>query len=76
MMLKAQLLSAPVAESNLRDRVLGEVEKINFIALPVTGGHSRLLPSKLCPNLEGLVSFIEMVQRGCDQLEDILLIGW
>ena len=57
-------------------RVLGEVEKINFIALPVTGGHSRLLPSKLCPNLEGLVSFIEMVQRGCDQLEDILLIGW
>ena len=58
-------------------RVLGEVEKINFIALPVTGGHSRLLSSKLCPNLVEVVrSFIEMVQRGRDQLADILLIGW
>ena len=34
-------------------RVLGKVEKINFIALPVTGGHNRLLPSKLCSNLGG-----------------------
>ena len=28
------------AELNLRDRVLGEVEKNRFIALPVEGGHS------------------------------------
>ena len=29
------------------DRVLGEVEKNNFIALPGTRGHHRLMPSKL-----------------------------
>ena len=33
---------------NLRDRVLGEVEKNRFIALPGTGGQSGLMPSKLC----------------------------
>ena len=27
---------------------LGEVEKNSFIALPGKGGHSRLVPSKLC----------------------------
>ena len=32
-------------------RVLGEVEKDSFIALPGKGGHNRLVPSKLCPNL-------------------------
>ena len=31
------------AESNLRDRVLGEVEKNSFIALPGRGGQSRLV---------------------------------
>ena len=42
------------AESNLRDRVLGEVEKNNFIALPGKRQHSRLVPIKtVCPNLEG-----------------------
>ena len=31
----------------------------------------------VCPDLERIVrSFIVMVQRGCDQLVDILLIGW
>ena len=35
-------------ELNLGDRVLGEVEKDNFIALPGKGGHSGLMPSKLC----------------------------
>ena len=35
------------AESNLRNRVLGEVEN-SFVALPVKGGHSRLIFSKLC----------------------------
>ena len=61
----------------LRDKVLGEVEKNSFIALPGNGGHSGLTPSKLCPNLELAVrSFTVMVQRGCDQLVDFLLIGW
>ena len=42
------------AESNLGDRVLGEVEKNSFIALPSNGGHSGLVPLKtLCPNPEG-----------------------
>ena len=31
---------------NLGDRVLGEVEKCSFIALPDKGGHSGLMPSK------------------------------
>ena len=30
----------------LGDRVLGEAEKNNFIALPGKGGHCRLLPQK------------------------------
>ena len=43
------------AKSNLGDRVLGEVEKNSFIALPGKGGHSRLLPQNtVCPNLGGL----------------------
>ena len=42
------------AKPNLRDRVLSEVEKNSFIALPGSGGHSGLVPSKIvCPNLEG-----------------------
>ena len=42
------------ATSNLGDRVLGEVEKKSFIALPGRGGHSRLMPSKtVCPNPGG-----------------------
>ena len=32
-----------------RDRVLGEVERVAFIALPGKRGHSRLAPSRLCP---------------------------
>ena len=52
------------AESNLGDRVLGEVEKNSFIALPGKGGHSGVMPSKLCvPTGEDLVrSFIAIVQ--------------
>ena len=39
------------AKLNLGDRVLGELEKNSFIALPVNGGHSGLLPSKtMCPH--------------------------
>ena len=42
------------AESSLRDRVLGEVEKDSFIGLPGKGRHRRLLLSKtMCSNLGG-----------------------
>ena len=42
------------AESDLGDRVLGDVEKNSFIPLPGKGGHSRLLPSKTtCPKPGG-----------------------
>ena len=47
MMPKSQPLCLGV-ELNLRDRVLGEVEKNSFIALPGRGGHSWLIPSKWC----------------------------
>ena len=32
------------AELNLRDRVLGEVEKDSFLTLPGKGGHNGLRP--------------------------------
>ena len=49
-MLRSQPLCTN-AESNLGDRVLGEVEKNSFIALPGKDGYSRLLPSKtMCRN--------------------------
>ena len=42
------------AKSNLRDRVLGEVEKNSFIALPGKGGTQRAHAWKTaCPNLGG-----------------------
>ena len=52
------------AKLNLGDRVLGEVEKNSFIALPSQGGHSGLVPQKLCgPTQEGLGrSLIAMIQ--------------
>ena len=50
-MLKTQPLCTS-AESNFRDRVLGEVEKNCFSALSGKVWHSSLLPWKtLCPNL-------------------------
>ena len=67
MMLKTRPVWA-TAKSNLRDRVFGEVEKNNFIALPGRGGHSRLVLQKLCvPTRADLLrSFIAMVQGwGC-----------
>ena len=42
----ASLCTSP--ESNLRDRVWGEVEKESIIALPGKGGQSWLMPSKPC----------------------------
>ena len=63
MMPKAQPLCIG-AESKLRDRILGEVEKNSFIVLPGKGGHSRLLPSKTWKVL--VRSFIAIVQGwGC-----------
>ena len=52
------------AKSNIRDIVLGEVEKNSFTALPSKGGHSGLMTQKLCvPTQEDLVrSFIAVVQ--------------
>ena len=44
-MLKAQLLGTLVVNQNLETRVLDEVEKDSFIALPGKGGHSGLMPS-------------------------------
>ena len=41
------------SELNLRDRVLGEAEKNRFIALPRKGGHSGLMPSRLCVPIGG-----------------------
>ena len=38
------------ADLNLGDRVLGEIEKNNFIALPGKGGHRGSCHSRLCPN--------------------------
>ena len=51
MMLKSQPLCTSV-ELNLRDRVLGRVEKNSFIGLPGKEGHSGLLPSQ-SPNPGG-----------------------
>ena len=45
LILKTQPLCTS-AELNLRDRVLGEVEKNSFIALPGKGGHRGFLPQK------------------------------
>ena len=49
-------------ESNLRDRILGEIGKNTFIAVPGKAGHSGLVPSKLCvPTQKSLMSFIAIV---------------
>ena len=64
----------PDTKLNLGDRVLGEVEKNSFIAWWPQGANAL---KTVCPHLEGVVrSFIAMVQRGRNQLLDILLIGW
>ena len=43
------------AELNFGGRVLGEVEKNSFIALPGKGGHSGLVPLKIvCPEPGGI----------------------
>ena len=57
-------LSAPMPNQISKIRVWSEVEKDNFTALPVKGGHSRLMPLKNCvsPTQRDLVrSFVAMV---------------
>ena len=44
----AEICLYTIAGLNLRDRVLGEVERNSFIALPGKLGHSGLVPSRLC----------------------------
>ena len=61
------------AESNLRDRVLGKVEKDSFTKLPSKRSHRRLMPSKCMSQGR---CFIVIVQRGHDLIMDILLMGW
>ena len=57
---------------------MGEAEKSSFISLSGKGYPIAANALKtVCPDLEGIVrSFIVMVQTWCDQLVDILLIGW
>ena len=78
-MLKSQSLCTG-AKANLR--VLGEVEKNSFIALPGKGGHSWLLPLKIvCPNPGGFdeefysnSSRVGLLTRlGCVQGQSLLL---
>ena len=55
----------PSTKLNLGDRVLGEVEKNSFCALPGKEGHSGLTSSKLCPDPRRVVrSFTVMFQKG------------
>ena len=53
LILKTQPLCTS-AELNLRGRVLGEVEKNSFIALPGKGGHRGLLPRKTASQPVGI----------------------
>ena len=41
------------AKLNLKHKILGEVKKKSFIALPVKGGHSRLMLLKPCVPMWG-----------------------
>ena len=66
-MLKAQLLSTST-KSNLRDRVLGEVEKNSFVALPGKGNTADSCHQNLCvPTQEDLMkSFVLGFPGGSD----------
>ena len=66
------------AELNLGDRVWSEVIKDSFITLPGTGGHSGTNAFKImCPHFGKIMRvFMAVVQRGCDQLMDVLLMVW
>ena len=62
------------AKSNLGDRVLGELEKSSFIALPDRGEHSGLLPLKTVSlpggfdeELNSSSSRVRVTRLGCVQ---------
>ena len=62
---------------NLGYRVLHEVEKIPLLLYRQRGPQWANALKTVCPNIQSVVrSFIVIVQRGCDQLMNILLIGW
>ena len=52
------------AGSNLRDRVLGEVEKESFIVLPGKGGCSSLLPWKTVFQTRGMMTGLQQWFKG------------
>ena len=54
---------------------MGKVEKDRFFALSgKVGDRAGLCPQN--PLRKIVRSFIVIVQRGSDQLEDVLLVGW
>ena len=54
---------------------MGKVEKDRFFALSgKAGDRAGLCPQN--PLGKTVRSFIVIVQRGSDQLEDVLLVGW
>ena len=59
-------------------RVWGEVVKDIFITLPGKEGRSGINAFKImCPHFGKIMKvFIAVVQRGCDQLMDALLMVW
>ena len=59
-------------------RVWGEVVKDSFVTLPGKQGHSGINAFKFMSSHFRKVMrvFIAIVQRGCDQVMDVLLMVW
>ena len=54
-----------------------KLEKDRFITCQAKGDIAGSCLKTMYPSLERIVrGFTVMVQRGCDQLVDILLMGW
>ena len=68
----------PVTKLVFEDRVLSEVEKNSFIALPGRGGHGSFMPSKLCLYSQWAVrSFTEKrISSGHKHSSDWLVVDW
>ena len=72
LILKAQPLCTG-AKSNLRDRILGEIEKNSCIALPAIAGHRELLPQLCVSTWEEFYSTVVqgwvrlLIRLGCVQ---------
>lgn len=65
------------AKSNLRDKVLGEVERTASLLCQAKGDSAMCHALKtMCPNMGKIVRrFIVIIQRGHDQSMDILPMG-